>query len=249
MEFFDLVNISEQFMELINPTSTEKIRTVGKFLRLREGSRVLDFGCGFAEPLVLWAEQYGIRGIGIDVRPYACERANRKIAERNLAGRLEIVCTRGADYPFTPGAFDAVTCIGASFVFGGFRQTLQAMRPAIHPAGRLAIGEPYWIQTDVPHEIRAKDPHTLHERQLLAAIREQGFDLDYVVRASQDDWDRYEAENWHGLVCWLEQNPAHPENSEVAAFLRKRQDDYIGYERDHYGWAMYVLAPSASLSL
>jgi len=33
MEFFDLKNISERYMELINPVTPEKILTIGKFLR------------------------------------------------------------------------------------------------------------------------------------------------------------------------------------------------------------------------
>jgi hypothetical protein len=32
MDFFDLVNISERYMELLNPTSTEKILTIGRIL-------------------------------------------------------------------------------------------------------------------------------------------------------------------------------------------------------------------------
>jgi len=92
MQFFDLVDISERYMELVNPSTPEKVMTLGKFLRLGEGSRVIDFGCGYAEPLVLWAEQFGIVGTGIDVREHACERARRKVSEKGLSDRIEIVC-------------------------------------------------------------------------------------------------------------------------------------------------------------
>jgi SAM-dependent methyltransferase len=245
MEWFDLRNISERYMELVNPSSTDKVRKVGRSLRLEPGRRVLDFGCGFAEPLVLWAEQYGISGVGIDVRSEACARAQRKIADRELADRLEIVCGAGADYAFTPGAFDAVTCLGATFVFGGFRPTIRAMREALRPGGRMAIGEPYRLYIDVPAEYAAKNAAFHAEQELLAIVREEGYDLETVVRSDQDDWDRYKSDNWHGLIHWLEENPGHAERAEVIACLREDQEEYLCYERAYLGWAMYVLAPAA----
>ena len=243
MEFFDLVNISERYMELVNPSTPEKTITFGKFLRLREGSRVIDFGCGYAEPLVLWAEHFGITGIGIDVREHACERARKKIAQKGLGDRLEIVCGKGADYPFEEGAFDAATCIGASFVWGGYRPTIRAMKRAIRAEGRLGIGEPYWLKDGVPAAYAEQVGSIYSEHELLQIAREEGFDFEYVVRANLDDWDRYEADNWHGLIRWINENPDHPEREQVIAHLHKIQDEYLTYRREYVGWAMYVLAP------
>jgi tRNA G46 methylase TrmB len=85
MDFLTLKDISERGVELVNPTSPEKILTMGRVAGLREGSRVIDFGSGFGEVLALWAQNFGIAGIGIDVRPNACERAMKKMAERGLS--------------------------------------------------------------------------------------------------------------------------------------------------------------------
>ena len=243
MEFFDLVNISERYMELVNPSTPAKTITFGKFLRLREGSRVIDFGCGYAEPLVLWAKHFGIVGIGVDVREHACERARRKVSEQGLSDRIEIVCARGADYAFEEQAFDAATCIGASFIWGGYRPTICAMRRAIRAEGRLGIGEPYWLRDSIPARYAAPETSVHSEHELLQITREEGFDFEYVVRASHDDWDRYEADNWHGLIRWIEENPQHPEREDVIRHLHKIQDEYLNCGREHMGWAMYVLAP------
>jgi len=244
MDRFDLYNISETYMELLNPTSPEKIIRVGKFLRLHEGSRVIDFGTGFAEPLVLWAQEFGISGIGIDIRPRACERARKKIAARGLADRIEIVCGRGADYVFEERIFDAATCIGATFVFGGYRQTIQTMKRALKKGGRLGIGEAYWLSDRVPPAYAQRETSVLPESELLRMTREEGSDLEYVVRASHDDWDRYEADNWYGLIRWLEDNPGHPERGQVVERLRSSQDEYLQFAREYFGWALYVLAPA-----
>lgn len=243
MNFFDLVNISERYMELVNPSTPEKMIKLGRYLRLREGSRVIDFGCGYAEALILWAEHFGIVGVGVDIRDQACERARKRISEKHLSERIEIVCSPGAEYPFPDGAYDAAVCIGASFIWNGYRPTIQAMRRAIGTEGRLGIGEPYWRRDNVPPQYAAQES-TIHcELQLLQIAREEGFDFEYVIRASHDDWDRYEADNWHGLIRWIEDNPDHPERGEVIDHLHKVQDEYLRYGREYLGWAMYVLAP------
>jgi SAM-dependent methyltransferase len=244
MEFLDLVNISEAYMELINPSSLEKVATLGRFLRMTEGSRVIDYGCGFGTALVMWAEQFGISGVGIDIRPYACERARHKVWEAGLSEQIEIVCGAGADYRLGERQFDVATCIGASFIWGGYRPALQALKASITSKGRVGIGEPYWNRSDVPEEIRQKESSLHFESELLAIAREEGFEVEYVQRASVEDWDRYEADNWHGLIRWLEENPTHPNYAEVYTHLRKTQTDYFEFGREHFGWAMYVLTPS-----
>jgi len=62
-----------------------------------------------------------------------------------------------------------------------------------------------------------------------------------MVRSSPDDWDSYEAGNWHGLVRWLEENPEHPDRPEVLTHLRKIQDDYFEFGRRYFGWAVFIL--------
>ncbi|MDD5704086.1 MAG: class I SAM-dependent methyltransferase, partial [Dehalococcoidales bacterium] len=141
MEFFDLMGISHRYMEILGPSSPEKISKLGKLLKLKKGSRVIDFGCGCAEPLTLWAEEFGITGIGIDISRDFCERARKKLAMRGLSDQIEIVCSPAADYVFEEGAFDAATCIGSTFVFDGYQQTIQAMKRAVRQNGRLGIGE------------------------------------------------------------------------------------------------------------
>jgi SAM-dependent methyltransferase len=241
MDFFDLVNISERFMELVNPASPEKILRFGEHLGLRDGMRVIDFGCGFAEPLVLWAEEFGIQGIGIDIRPYACERARAKITSRGLGGRLEIVCMDAAKYEFPTRSFDVAACLGATFIWGGFEGALRAMRSAIVPHGMLGVGEVYWLQETIPTKYQQRPEDTLREIDLLRLARQAGLTVAGIVRASHDDWDRYQSDNWRGLLVWLAENPSHPERGEVVAHLQQTQEEYLQYGRQYLGWAMYAL--------
>jgi SAM-dependent methyltransferase len=243
MEFLDLKDISERYMELINPTSHEKVLTAGRYAGLQPGHRVIDFGCGFGEVLALWAENFGISGVGIDVRQYACERARQKLNERRLSDRLEIVQGSGAVYQFEPGAFDAAACIGATFIWGGFQQAIQSMRQAVRPGGKLVIGEAFWSKSTVPPEFAQEQTGICTELQLVQQAHQERYDILYMVRASQDDWTRYEASNWYGLLQWIENNPDHPERTQVIEHLRASQDEYFRYGQEHFGWAIFVLAP------
>jgi ubiquinone/menaquinone biosynthesis C-methylase UbiE len=249
MEFFDLMSISHRYMEIMNPSTSEKIIKLGKLLNLKEGSRVIDFGCGCAEPLSLWAEEFGITGIGIDISEDFCNRATEKLYMKGLADRIKIVCSRGTDYVFEEGAFDAATCIGATFIFGGYQQTIQALKRATNKTGRLGIGETYWLSDRVPPEYAQKETHAHTESELLQITRDAGFELEYIIRASPDDWDRYSSDNWYGLIRWLEENPGHPDYEQVFKHLRVSQDDYVRFQRQYMGWAMYCLAPMKSHTL
>jgi SAM-dependent methyltransferase len=241
MNFLDLVTIAERDIELVNPISPAKVLLAGQAAGLQPGGRVVEYGCGYGEVLALWAVQFGADGLGLELRPAACERAQRKMAARGLAGRIEIACGDAAAHPVERGAYDLAACVGASFIWGGFQPALQNMRPALRPGGRIVIGEPYWRSAPLPAETApgGADFHT--ERELLDIVRAEGLELEYVVRASQDDWDRYEAGNWQGLARWLAENPSHPERGEVLAHLRQTQDEYFSYGREHFGWALYVL--------
>jgi len=240
MNFLDLKDISERHMELVNPISAEKLLRIGQVMGLQHGQRVIDFGCGYGEMLRLWGEAYGVNGVGIDVRAAACERARHKFARIGWQDRFEIVQARGEEYAFAPASFDVAACIGATFIWGDFRGTIRGMRDAIRPGGSLAIGEVYWRTAFVPPAY-ARSEQFPTEPELFEVARQEGFEVGFVVRSSQDEWDNYEAGNWRGLLDWLSENPDHPEREQVHKHLRESQDEYTRYGREYVGWAIYVL--------
>ena len=70
-------------MELVNTTATQKILTIGQMAGLKQGSRVIDFGCGFGEVLSLWARTHcwrasrpSISQASASTRNMALERAD-----------------------------------------------------------------------------------------------------------------------------------------------------------------------------
>jgi SAM-dependent methyltransferase len=243
LEFLALKDISESYLEIVNPISREKLLALGDVLDLRQDAGVIDFGCGYGEALMLWAEHYGVRGVGVDIRRHACARAERKLATRGLGERIEIFCEDAAAFQFPRHGFDVAVCIGATFIWHGFRQTLWALKAAVREAGKIVVGEPHWRSAAVPPEFARAQPSVHTEYELLHIAREEDLDLEYVVRASHDDWDAYEAANWRGLLAWLQEHPEHPHRAQVIGHLYQSQDEYTRFGREHLGWAVYVLRP------
>jgi SAM-dependent methyltransferase len=240
VNYLELRDLSERYQEIANPVSPAKILRVGEMLGLEEGGRVIDLACGYGETLALWGERFGISGVGVEIRPQAVERARRKMRERGLESRVEIVQGDAAAYSFAPKTFDVAACIGATFIWKGFRGCLQALQLALKPGGRLAVGEGYFRMSLVDPSYAASERFP-REHELLADIQAEGLDLFSLVRASRDDCDEYETRNWLGLVDWLRENPQHPNRMEVQAALRQWQEEYLRYGREFLGWAIYVL--------
>ena len=241
MDFFELKNISERFIDLINPSSPEKMIRIGEILGLHPESQVIDFGCGFGEVLALWGEHFGISGVGVDIREYACQRARQRIALANLDERIEIICANVAKYSIDQHASDVAICTGASFIWDDFGGALRVLSTAVHQEGKIVIGEPYWLADEIPPVYRQRNDEVHTEYELLHRMRKEGLELEYLVRASIDDWDSYEAGNWYGLVRWIEENPHHSDREVVVEHLRQSQDEYLRYGRQYLGWAIYVL--------
>ncbi len=243
MEFSDLVTITQGLLPIMNPVSPEKVIAVGKAAGLCPSDPVIECGCGNGTLLALWCGEFGISGTGIEIRSEACEQARKTIRERGFENRISIQCGDAATFvPESPA--DCAVCLGASFIWGGFAQALQALQRMVHEKGKVVIGDRYWRNDRIPPEFSREWPDVCTEYEQLRYAREAGFDCTYLVRASEDDWDRYETGIWQACVQWIEKNPGHHDRKEVLDYLHHIQDEYAGYGREHIGWAMYLLTPA-----
>jgi SAM-dependent methyltransferase len=241
MDFFELVEISTRHLELTTPATREKLWSIGQYLELNDETRVIDFGCGYGTVLTLWATDFGISGVGIDHNTFLCQRAQERIDQSGLAAKIEIVCANALEYSFKSGGFDVVVCLGATFIWGGYHQALQRMKSALRESGKIVVGEPYFIQEKVPGKLLKFEGDLHTEYQLLQITREAGLDVEFVVRASRDDWDHFVSASWNGLLRWIDENPNHLERQYVIDYLHKNQDMYTCYQREYEGWAIYIL--------
>ena len=87
----------------------DKLEMVCRKLRLAPGERLLDIGCGWGALLMHAAEHHGAVGVGVTLSEAQAALARARIAQRGLAGRIEI---RLADYTRMEDRFDKICSIG-----------------------------------------------------------------------------------------------------------------------------------------
>jgi len=241
MDFFELTQISTQHLELSSPAAPEKLWAIGQYLGLDKNKRMINFGSGYGRPLELWAKDFGISGTGIEIHSFLCERAKTRISGSDLEGQVKIVCGNAADYEFEQNSFDVAVCLGASFIWGGYRRAIREMKNALVDGGKVVVGEYYYIEEKIPAQLRKFEGDLHTELELLHISRDEGFDIEFALRASRDDWDRYVSSNWYGLLRWIDENQTHPDHRYVIDHLHKIQEMYLKYQKKYEGWAIYIL--------
>ena len=193
-----------------------KHELVAQKLRLREGMRFLDVGCGWGSMLIHAAERYGVTGIGVTISRRQAELARARVLEAGVADRIEI---RLADYrDVADGPYDAVSSIGM-FEHVGLSQLdlyFRRLRTLLRPGGLLlnhGIGRPPGRRPLLPRRTfvnRYVFPDgELHEvGAVVSRIQAAGFEVRHLeslrehypltlrrwVQNLEDSWDEAVAE-------------------------------------------------------
>ena len=226
--------VAERDHDLQNPTSPEKIRQLGELLRLGPGSLVLDVACGMGGPAMLLASTFGCRILGVERSPDFVAWGRERIERTGLADRVEIVEGDARAYPLEPEAWDAVLCLGATFVFDDLAGTVDALVPSVKPGGCIAVGEPFWKEWPLPRDV--DDLGYLPIEQTVERFTAPGLALTGLIAASLDDWDRYESLHWRALEEYL----ADHDDAEIRDRLEREREQYLRHQRQLLGWGILV---------
>ena len=238
--------IAETGHRILNPFTEEKLRLLGEVSHVISGTRVLDLACGKAELLCLWATWFGSVGVGVDLSHVFTAAARARVSQLGVADRVEIVQGDAAGYVAEPEAFDIVSCLGATWIGDGIGGTVDLMRPALRPGGRILIGEPYWIEAPSSEALAAFGWTPDDFTDLAGTARRiegAGMELVEMVLADGDAWDRYEASQWSTITDWLAANPDDPDHASMRLFRDHNRDRYLRWGRRHLGWGVFVTRP------
>ena len=249
MDLWKYFDITHREHVICNPTSVQKIQELIDLVRLDSGARVVEIAAGKGEFLLRLAEQYEVQGLGIDLSPYCITDAREKHLERIPEADLKFLEMDGADFePDEEESFDLAACIGASWIFSGYRGTIQKLETLAAPGGWIVVGEPFWRQEPPPEYLQA----TSQERssygthyQNGAAGNDLGLTLVYTLVSSRDDWDRYEGLQWYAAETWADKHPDDPDVTEVLQRVRINKEHYLRWGRQTLGWAVYVFQKNA----
>jgi cyclopropane-fatty-acyl-phospholipid synthase len=178
--------------ETLDEAQRDKLELVCAKLRLKEGERVLDVGCGWGAFVMHAAKHHGVSAVGITISPSQAELARRRVQEAGLGDRVEI---RLADYRDLAGErYDAIASIGMVEHVGSrqidvYAQQLAALLPRggrllNHGIARLRHGDreagPFSERYVFP------DAAPLHLSRVQSALERAGFRTDHVEGFAPD---------------------------------------------------------------
>ena len=96
--------------EPLDEAQEAKLEHIYRKLRLREGHRLLDIGCGWGGLLIYAAQRYGIEGVGVTLSREQHDLARRRVEAAGLGDRIRIELR---DYRDLEGAsFDRISSVG-----------------------------------------------------------------------------------------------------------------------------------------
>jgi cyclopropane-fatty-acyl-phospholipid synthase len=97
--------------EDLDSAQERKLDYICRKLRLREGERLLDIGCGWGGMIIYAAKKYGVSALGITLSEPQAELANERIRQERLEDRCraEVRDYRDVD---GPESFDKLVSIG-----------------------------------------------------------------------------------------------------------------------------------------
>jgi cyclopropane fatty-acyl-phospholipid synthase-like methyltransferase len=239
-------------LTFLAPLSVTRADRLVAFLVEDAPSTVLDVGCGWGGLLlrVLGAAP-GVRGLGVDRDEEAVASAHRRAVDRGLGDRATFEARDARDLT---GTFSAVTCIGASQIWGpdtresqpiGYAAALSALRSLLTRGGRLVYGEGIWSAPPTPAAtapLAGRDDEFLPMGALVGLAEEHGFAVVAAHEADLDEWDTFESGFTAGYARWLaEHDPEHPDAAEVRDLAKRQHTAYFGGYRGILGLAYLQL--------
>jgi SAM-dependent methyltransferase len=240
-KFYDIVH---QRLSVMNPVDETKLERMYDLLELKPNDSVIDIGCGKGEMLIRLAEKYAIKGLGIDKSPYCVREAEKRKRQRIPQASLKFLEMDGATYkPESGESSDLTMCIGATWIYGGYKNTVRALGGMTRSPGFVMVGEPFW-RTDPPQEYLqseglSADSFDTHHGNFRTGESE-GLRLVFTLVSGQEDWDR--SEGLHSTSA-AEYALAHPEDPDLEELLTrdsKERESYLRWGRDTLGWAIYL---------
>ena len=240
-KFYDIIH---QHHTVMNPVNEDRLESLYDLLELKQATRVTDIGCGKGEMLIRLAEKYHVKGVGVDKSPYCIREADESRRKRVPRADLKFLEIDGSQYKPEKGETpDLTMCIGATWIYGGYRNTIRALAGMTKPSGFVMVGEPFWRKTPPQEylksqELSADSFYTHHGN--VATGESEGLRTVYTLVSSEEDWDRYESLHWYAAAEYALAKPGDPDLEELSASVLKERESYLRWGREILGWAIYL---------
>jgi cyclopropane fatty-acyl-phospholipid synthase-like methyltransferase len=221
------------------PLSEEHASLLIRRLDIRQGSSLLDLGCGWGELLLRAVESAGVTtGTGIDSDPDAIARGRALAAERGLDARVRFVAGAAADWQ-QPA--DRVICVGAAHALGGAEAALAALTRNLQQGGRLLFGDGCWEHPPSEEAATLFGDSVRPLTDIIDYAQRAGWRILHLSTADQREWDDFESTWRAGRQEWLLANPSDERAPSVRDEVDAQLHQYVGTYRAVLGFCYLVL--------
>jgi microcystin synthetase protein McyJ len=224
---------------------TDLARLVAQAARFEVGTRVLDAGCGFAEPARFWATEFDVRVQAINNDLFQVGVAERRIARLGLADRVSVTYGSATKLKFVPASFDAVAALESAFHFNTRTDFFAEALRLLVPGGRLVLADlaslPGYVQSDHNRHVRRSgripESNVCDAGVYAARVTAAGF-----VRVEVQSIRKMVFPGMAKLIRELAQNRGAPESIAI----RLSDDEIAGCSgaslwEDHFGLGDFIL--------
>ena len=225
-----------------SPLFGAKVDRVLGMLAIAPGDRVLEVGCGKGEVLVRLLERLRVSAMGVDPNPAFLEEARGRAAARAPGAALELIAAKASDAGLRR-EFRLGIAIGATHAFGGYRETLRALRDLVVPGGWVLVGEGYWKCDPDPGylSLLGSTPaeFTDHEGNARVALEEGLAPLE-ACESTDAEWDHYEDTYAQAVRRHLAEHPDDPDRDAMRERIERWRDGYLRWGRQTLGFGLYL---------
>ena len=149
--FFDFAAEVGLTKHLGNVYATDKMADL---CQIKEGSYVLDVGCGSGATAAYLARTRGCEVMGVDILPRMIDRARELAARKGVSRLTEFKVADAQDLPFSDYQFDAVITESVTAFPEDKKQTISEYARVLKRGGYLGLNESTWLKKPVPPEIK-----------------------------------------------------------------------------------------------
>ncbi|QXE18085.1 cyclopropane-fatty-acyl-phospholipid synthase family protein [Clostridium sp. 001] len=210
-----------------------KVDHILKKLNLKEGQTLLDIGCGWGELILMAAKKYGVKAVGITLSKEQLKKANERIEENNLQGKVEVKLADYRELADKKEKFDRIVSVGMIEHVGrkNLSTYMEDVRDMLNPGGVSLL---HCITAQTEGEVNEWIKRYIFPGGYIPSIRE------LVSLMADNDLHLVDAESlrlhyFKTLKCWAE-------NFEGAMDEVKKMKD----TRFIRMWRLYLNACAAS---
>ncbi len=140
-------------------------KKVLKLVQDRKPETILDIATGTGDLAILMTQTQATKIIGLDISAGMLEVGRRKIQQKNLSSKIEMVLGDSEKIPFETNSFDAITVAFGVRNFETLENGLSEILRVLKPNGIFVI-----LETSVPEKFPFKQGYKLYTRFILPLI-------------------------------------------------------------------------------